>query len=430
MMTEDFLHYVWRYKRFSWLNLQSTQGQSIELYLLGEHNHHAGPDFTNARIRIDDTLWAGNVEIHLKASDWLKHGHQDDPAYNNVILHVVLDEDLPIYRANGERLPCLELRHYILPNLQQAYLRLQHATEWVPCQNQWHEVPPLTQAMWLERLLVERLETKMTELQGRLESNRGDWEETFFQLLAKNLGLSANTEPFEQLARSLSFKLLSRHRDNLLHLEALLLGQAGFLETTFAEPYPLQLQETYRFFQKKFQLKPMDKSCWKFLRMRPANFPTVRIAQLATLIYRTEYLFGKVMAAKNGTELKNLLEHTLHAYWTTHYLLDKPAARSLKRLGETKIQLLIVNAIAPLLFLYGARNGETAYQERALQLLESAPAEDNHFIDGWKKMGVQPQSAGETQALLQLKQKYCSPRRCLHCAIGHAIFQKTITVNT
>jgi hypothetical protein len=428
-MTEDFLHYVWRYKRLSWMGLKTTQGQSVDLLLVGEHNHHAGPDFTNARIRIDDTTWAGNVEIHIKASDWKKHGHQHDPAYNNVILHVVLDEDVPAFRANGERMPCLELRHYILPNLQQMYLRLISGSEWVPCQSHWPEVPQLTQTLWLERLLIERLEHKTADLQERFVANAGDWEETFFQLLSKTFGLTTNTQPFEQLSRSISFKLLHQHRHSLLHLEALLFGQAGFLEEDFVETYPRQLQQAYRFFQQKYQLVPIEKSNWKFLRMRPANFPTIRIAQLATLLYQSEHLLEKVLAARHIAELNHLFGYTPQPYWSTHYLLDKPASRKIKRIGHNRIHLLVVNAVAPLLFFYGQQHGDPSYQDRALDLLEALPAEDNNIINAWKKMGLQPKTSGSSQALIHLKQNYCNPRRCLHCAIGHTLFQKTTTEN-
>lgn len=422
-MTEDFLHYAWRYQHFNSNHLQTTQGQNLTILAIGEHNRHAGPDFLNARLRIEDTYWAGNVEVHLKASDWLLHRHEKDPAYANVILHVVLDEDQIIYDPNGERIPCLELRRLLDPKLSNAYYRMLNNNLWIPCQNHWQEVKTLSVKLWLERVMVERLETKTEIVKRFLEFNQGDWEEVCYQLLLRNFGLSVNLDPCEQVARSLPLKLIGRHRDNLLQIEALLFGQAGLLEQDFEEKYPQQLQSEYRFLRQKYGLEPMPASNWKFLRMRPANFPTMRLAQFAVLLYQGSNLFSKILAAQDIEELAHLFRITLHGYWSEHYVFDKASSRKLKHLGSNFIELLILNACIPLVFYYGMYTQDNRYCDKALRFLQELPPEANHIIDGWKKLGFEPEDAGQSQALIHLKRMYCDQRQCLHCAVGAAILK-------
>ncbi len=422
-MTEDFLHYAWRYRRFQQRGLHCTLGLPIEILHPGQHNHHAGPDFSNARIRIDDTQWAGNVEIHIRSSEWYRHSHEEDPAYANVILHVVLEEDLPVFNAQGQRIPCLELKPLLDPQAMQRYHQLLYESAWIPCQSLWPQVPELTKTLWIERLLVERLEAKTEHIQHLLTLNRGDWEETCYQVLARAFGMKVNAEPFEQLARSLPYKLMAKHGDNLLQIEALLFTQAGMLEGLYREKYPRTLQQEGRFLRHKYSLKPMDGSQWKFLRMRPANFPTVRLAQFAALVYRSEHLFSKILASSNVDELRPLLLGRPSPYWTNHYQFDQPTKYHAKPPGETFFQLLIINAIAPLLFFYGVYHQDAAFCERAMLWLESMPSEDNHVLTGWQQMGCQAQNAGEGQALMHLKSSYCEQKRCLNCAVGNAIVQ-------
>lgn len=422
-MTEDFLHYAWRYQHFNSNHLQTTQGQNLTILAIGEHNRHAGPDFLNARLRIEDTYWAGNVEVHLKASDWLLHRHEKDPAYANVILHVVLDEDQVIQDPNGERIPCLELRRLLDPHLCSAYYRMLNNNLWVPCQNHWQEVKTLSVKLWLERVMVERLEAKTEIVKRFLDFNQGDWEEVCYQLLLRNFGLSVNLDPCEQVARSLPLKLIGRHRDNLLQIEALLFGQAGLLEQDFVEKYPQQLQTEYRFLRQKYGLESMPASNWKFLRMRPANFPTMRLAQFAVLLYQGSNLFSKILAAQDIEELAHLFSVTLHGYWSEHYTFDKPSTRKLKHLGTSFIELLILNACIPLIFFYGMYTQDAKYCDKALRFLQELPPEVNHIIDGWKKLGLEPEDAGQTQALIHLKRMYCDQRQCLHCAVGAAILR-------
>ena len=305
-MKEDLLHYVWRYQRFDFSDLKTTEGEPVQIQQIGEHNLHAGPDFTNARIKIGDTLWAGNVEMHLKSSDWLKHNHSADKAYKNVILHVVLNEDETIRRETGERIPCIELKKLIPNKLSKVYLKLLNNEQWIPCQHHFYKVKEMTKMLWLDRLLVERLERKTAYVEELLEKNKNNWEETFYQIIARNFGFKTNAEPFEQLARSLPLITLAKHKNNLMQIEALLFGQAGLLEKDFEDEYPNKLKKEYLFLQKKHSLNPVQNESWKFLRMRPASFPTIRIAQFAQLIFSSVHLFSKILVAKNVEELEHL----------------------------------------------------------------------------------------------------------------------------
>lgn len=423
-MREDFLHFVWRLRRFRLTELKTTTGQALEIIHPGQHNHHAGPDFLDARIRIDGTLWAGNVEMHLRSSEWQAHKHQDDPNYNNVILHVVLEEDVIIRHQDGEPIPCLDLRNYLPVGLAKQYLRLLHSEQWIPCQQQLYTVPEITFNLWLDRLLIERLEERTLALEERLDRNGGDWEETFYQSLAWGFGLKVNADPFLMLAESLPLKTLLRHKNSLPQIEALLFGQAGLLEEDFTDDYPQQLQREYEFLKQKYQLQPLSANHWKFMRMRPANFPSVRIAQWATLLFRTGQLFSKMLVAQNLREIENAFVVELSNYWQTHFRFDKASKKNAKSLGKTRIHLLVINIIAPFIFLYGKKRGADIYQERALRLMEAVPAESNHIVAEWRALGITAKQAGQSQALLQLKNSYCNEKRCLDCAIGCSILKR------
>jgi len=422
-MREDFLHYVWRMKRLRLDDLQTTQGESIQIINFGRHNTHAGPDFLEARVKIGDTQWAGNVEMHLQASEWLRHQHQKDKAYNNVILHVVLEEDKAIHRENGERIPCLELKKRIPPKLSATYQKLQHNAHWIPCQHHFHSVSELTKNLWVDRLLVERLEQKTIYIAERLQQNTNNWEDTFYQILARNFGLKVNAEPFELVAIHTPHNIFAKHKSNLFQIEALLFGQAGLLEDDFEDAYPNALKKEYVFLKGKYQLTPIKPESWKFMRMRPANFPTIRLAQFATLTYQSLHLFSKVLEVKTLKDIEQLFEVALSDYWLTHYVFDKETPKRNKTLGKSTIHLLVINTIAPFLFLYGAQRGIEEYKDLALQLLESIPAEKNSIIAQWNVLGMKPDSAYETQGLLQLKNEYCGRQRCLECSVGNAILK-------
>ncbi len=422
-MKEDFLHYLWRMRKFDQSELKTTDGEPLTILKTGEHNKDAGPDFSNGRIRIGNILWAGNIEIHLKSSDWYLHKHQNDYAYNSVILHVVLDEDEPVFRKNGERIPCLEIKKHIPPKISKIYQRLKQNEHWIPCEHQFNHVPEITKNLWLDRLLVERLEHKIIDISRSLEMNKHNWEETFYQFLARGFGVKVNVEPFGQLAQSLPLKILTKHKTSLFQLEALLFGQAGMLSKEFEHEYPKRLKKEYSFLKKKYQLIPIQVESWKFMRMRPANFPTVRIAQFATLIYQSTYLFSKVLVAKNVKEVENMFEVKISNYWQAHYIFDKKSINRNKSLGKSSIHLLIINTMIPFLFLYGKLNSKEVLKSKALDLLEELPAEKNTIITQWKKLGAMPGSAYQTQALLQLKKHYCDKKNCLNCSIGYALLK-------
>lgn len=425
-MQEDFLHFLWRYQKFDWTQLRTTKGESLSLIHPGEPNNHGGPDFLNARLWVGDTLWAGNVEIHTRASEWYAHQHDTDPAYDNVILHVVLEEDKPIFRKNGERLPCLELQRRIFPGMRAMYHQLLHdQTHWIPCQPQISQCESHITTLWLDRLSVERLEQRVEKLQTLLNHNTQDWEETFYQVLARNLGQPANADPFEALARITPLALLRKKRHDLFQLEALLFGQAGFLDAPFQDEYPKSLQKEYTFLKREFNLTPMSGSPWKFLRMRPANFPTLRIAQIARLIHQSDRLFEKAMSAANPQEIQQLFELKVSQYWRTHYRFDHSSAPKHKSLGKSTIYNILINTVAPFLFLYGLNRQNNRYCDRAMEVLAQTPAEDNQTIRAWKNIGIQPANALQSQALLHLKKHYCEAAQCLHCAIGMSILKHT-----
>jgi len=422
-MREEFLHFLWRFRRFDNHDLKTTTGEALTILQPGRYNRDSGPDFLDARLRIGETLWAGNVELHLQASGWQSHGHQRDPAYENVILHVVLDEDQVIFRKSGARIPCLELRGRIPAKVWSRYRFLVNNDTWVPCQSQLPEVPAVSIYAWLDRLSAERLEQSTGAIRERLAANQGDWENTFYQFLARNFGLKVNAEPFDRLARSLPIRLLWKHRHNLLQLEALLFGQSGLLAGDFRDAYPQKLQKEYAHLRRKYDLEPLPTHNWKFMRLRPANFPTLRIAQLATLIHQSDHLLSKVLAARTVSELENMFDVKLSNYWKHHYRFGHPSQRRPKKLGQTAVRLLVINTFAPFLFLYGQLNGFPQYQERALQLLEALPPEDNHVIRRWKSIGLTARSAQDSQALLQLKKYYCDRKACLDCAVGNVILR-------
>jgi hypothetical protein len=423
LMREDFLHFLWQTKRFDFSNLKTTSGEEIIIYHTGEPNVHAGPDFLNAKLQIGETVWAGNVEMHLRSSDWRLHQHSSDPAYESVILHVVFEEDEGVFRNSGERLPCLEMKKRIPPNLIQTYQVLLHNQYWIPCQHQLHAVTVVTKNLWLDRLLVERLEQKIQAIAVILSRNQNNWEETFYQVLARNFGVKINAEPFEMLAQATPLLTLTKHKNNLFQIEALLFGQAGLLEVDFEEDYPRQLKTEYQFLKTKFQLSPIPMACWKFLRLRPPNFPTIRIAQFAALIFQSVHLFSKILKTESPAQIEQLFDLQLSDYWLTHYVFDKISKPREKSLGKNTVHLFVINTVAPFLFLYGKEHGDDALKDRAIQLLESVPAEQNHVIEKWRKLGLSPESAYQTQALLQLKNEYCDRQRCLKCAIGSAILK-------
>lgn len=419
-MREELLHYIWRTGKFDQNALMTTQGQHITILNPGTYNTNAGPDFLEAQVKLDETVWAGHIEMHVQASDWYRHGHERDQAYHNVVLHVVAENDKPVLDPSGQPIPTLHIGSRIPAEVSKKYQQLLKHESWIPCQHRLHEVPDHIKNLWNDRLIIDRLQDKTNLITEDLVKSKWDWEQIFFVHLAMHLGSKVNKDAFRLLTQSIHLNLLLKHRHSLHELEAILFGQAGLLDADFVDSYPQKLKSTYRFLKKKYDLAPINKSVWNYLRLRPANFPTVRIAQLATLVFLTEHLFSKCLAADSVKELENTFNIDVGQYWTDHYVFDKTSARrSKKKLGKATVLNLIINTVAPFLFVYSKAKDKQEYLDKALQHLESIPAETNHIIKKWNKLGYSALHAMDSQALLQLKNKYCDFTRCLECQIGH-----------
>lgn len=422
-MTEEFLHHIWKFRLFNQQGLRTTSDETIEIIKTGDHNSDAGPDFFNAKLKIGTTLWAGNVEVHIHSGDWKKHFHQKDKAYDNIILHVVNNAGDPIYRSNGELIPTMELKNRIEDKIYQNYLDFKSSRDWIPCEKQINTVPQLIINSTLDRLLTERLERKSKSIIESLKQNNNNWEESFYQFLARNFGFKTNAGPFELLAKSLPSLILAKHKSSLLQMEALLFGQAGMLNEHFEEKYPQQLQNEYAFLKQKFKLNPIDTHLWKFLRLRPVNFPSIRIAQFSNLVYNSSHLFSKIMETENVEDLRKLMNVDVSEYWHTHYVFGKPSKFQNKHLGTNAIDNLIINTIVPFLFVYGKQKNEEKYMERSLHFLEQIEGENNSIIQKFKNLNLPVKNAYSTQALLQLKNEYCVYKKCLSCQVGNYLLK-------
>jgi len=424
-MTEAFLHYLWKFKLFNQLDIKTTEGEPLKVIHPGQHNTDAGPDFFNARLKIGTTQWAGNVEIHLESSDWHRHDHQHDKAYDNIILHVVYEDDEPVTGTNSLPIPTLELKGKFNKSSWKNYESLIESDQWIPCEKKIQDVDSFTVYNWLDRLLAERLQQKTQAIVESLRFANNSWEECFYRMLAKNFGFKLNALPFEMLAKSLPMSYLGKHKNNLVQVEALQFGVAGMLEKDFKDEYPLQLQKEFRFLQKKFQLKPLEQHQWKFLRLRPANFPTLRLSQFAHLIHKSSHLFSQVIEGDSLKKVKAMFEVNASSYWNTHYVFDKSSkTKGEKDLGDTAIDNIIINTIIPFLFAYGVQRASEPHKERALKWMEQMKPESNAVIKKWQSLGLRSQHAGNAQALLQLKSVYCDKKNCLLCSIGNKLIQQ------
>ena len=438
-MREEFLYYLWE-NRLTDKDLKTTEGEPVEVVATGYRNTDSGPDFLEAKIQIGDKLWAGHVEIHVKSSDWNRHGHQNDKAYQNVILHVVYENDIQV-----NDIPTLELKGHFDESLFAQYQRFIFSKGWIPCEKNIAQVPIFTRLSWLDRMAVERLESKSEIVSKLLEANQFDWEDALYKLLMRYFGLKVNNEAFEYLANILPFKTLLKHADNLLQVEAMLMGCAGFLEDDFTEEYPLLLKREFTVMRAKFNLLTMPAERWKFMRMRPSNFPTIRLAQMAQLIHKNGSLFSKIKAAKDTAEVKALFDVATSDYWETHWRFNKrlpqcdsPRAQELgavglsyhgsrataKHLGDATANILMINAVVPLLFCYGKLHKDESVCETALQFLEETEAEDNAVIRHYAQCGIKAENAMQTQALLHLYSYFCKRKRCIECRIGNVLLHK------
>jgi hypothetical protein len=416
-MREDFLHFIWKYRLY-FQNLETTSGEAVEVVSPGQHNSDSGPDFSHAQIRIGETLWAGNVEVHLKSSDWFAHQHHSDEAYSNVILHVVYENDREIPDRNGRPLTTLELKGKFNEKIYLKYYYFLNNKNWIPCEKDIHYLSVEKARIWLDRLLVERMERKANELSNLLEHNKNNFEETFYQVLAGNFGFKVNEQPFRMLATMLPLQILGKHKNSLYQIEALLFGTAGLLNSDFEDDYPAKLKKEYAFLQKKYALVPIQGHLWKFMRLRPPNFPTIRIAQFAALVNKSQKLFSKIIETENLKELISFFDVTASAYWEDHFVFGKSSSHSKKQLGRDAIHNILLNTAVQLLFLYSIVKGDEQYREKAIALLMEIEPESNAITRGWDGIGLKASNAFESQALIELKNNYCKLKKCLHCSIG------------
>ena len=420
---EQLLHYVWKHKIFPLKELKTTTGQQVEVIDTGLANTDAGPDFFNAKLKLDGVLWIGNIEIHERSSDWFKHGHHADAGYNSVILHIASEIDMEISRSNGERIPQIQL---ICPEaVRTNYKELLETASYPPCYRIIPSLSPFTAHSWMSALQMERFEQKATLLNERLKRCQGNWEDAFFITLARNFGFGLNGDAFETWAHQLPFRAVDKHRNDLFQIEAIFFGQAGILEDSDGDGYYLRLKKEYTYLQHKFGLIPMDASLWRFLRLRPANFPHIRIAQLACLYHRAYGLLSRIMETETLQGVRDILKGGTSEYWLTHYTFGGSSPSRPKTLSNTSLDLLIINTVVTFLYAYGLHKGNRVLCARAGSFLEELKAENNYITRMWEQCGMKTSNAADSQALIQLKKEYCDKKKCLYCRIGYEYLKRS-----
>jgi len=430
-MSEDFLHYLWKYRLFKPEGLATTRGEPVMVIFPGVHNVHAGPDFHHARIRIGDAMWAGQVEIHLKASDWNRHRHQGDERYHNVILHVVFDDDSQVFMQQPGDLPVLHIRPLIDPSQWETYCEWRESAQDIPCANRLGEIETLTWLHWKDRLLAERLEEKASHFLHLLDEVRGDWDTAFYRTLARVMGKRVNAGPFDQLAMSVPWTLISRHRDNPETVEAILFGTAGLLPEQTQEDYPSALIRSFDFYRQKYGLEPLRPGVWNTGRIRPANHPCLRIAQFAGMVSTGERLVAELLELADPAVMRTRFSPSVNAYWKTHYqFIDTGSSREMRlgrtgRPGQETVTQILINAVAVLFAAWGKFHSDDLILDKALKMLEFCEAEQNGVMRKWRERGVNAAHAADSQALIQLSNNYCSHRRCLDCMIGSTLIQRS-----
>lgn len=421
-MQEKLLQFIWQYSLYNPAQLTTTAGEPVVIVHKGLFNTNAGPDFLEAKIRVGDTLLVGHVELHINSSDWKKHGHDTDVAYSNVVLHVVYKHDAD---TGPENTAVLELAKYIPDSVLKRYESLMQAKSDIPCASQLQTVKDITKESLLSRMLAERWEDKLNQWAVLLENSAGDWRNVLYWRMAANFGFKVNSDAFLDLAQSIPHNVFAKG-NSLLQTEAILFGQAGMLDYNFVDEYPNQLKQEYAYSKQKYRLNPLRARQWKFMRLRPANFPTIRIAQFAALVHKSFHLFSEIIETHTVKEIFPLLDVYASAYWDNHYRFDESTEQvSQKHLGKSSVDNIIINTVAPIQFLYAQAHGTSREQERALQLLDTIPAEKNAIIDLWMGYGWKPANAGHSQAMIQLYNNYCTKKRCLECSIGLSSIKPT-----
>ncbi|MET2984351.1 DUF2851 family protein [Aureibaculum conchae] len=424
MFKEDFLHYIWKYKLFSTEKLLTTQKERVVILNSGEHNFNSGSDFFNAKLEIDNQLWAGNVEIHIKSSDWYVHGHEKDSNYDNTILHVVWQHDINVYRKDNSVIPTLVLESYIQKDILNNYLQLfSSQRKWINCENDINNINEFQFSNWLERLYIERLEEKSKLIKRLLLDSKNDWEAVLFKMLAKNFGLKVNGDAFFNLANQLEYSVIRKQSHSLIALEALLFGQSNLLDEDIQDSYYIDLQTEYNFLKSKYQLTNNENIAVQFFRLRPNNFPTIRIAQLAALFSQKQNLFSKIIAVSNVKEYYEIFDISVSSFWKTHYSFTSQSKKSQKKLTKPFIDLLLINTIIPLKFMY-LKSIDKLNETEIIDIVTELKPEKNSIIDKFNQLGVTSKSSLETQALLQLKNNYCEKQKCLECVVGKSLISK------
>lgn len=416
-MKEDFLHYIWLYKKFDFSNLKTTKEEAIIIVNSGQYLQLAGPDFFNAQIIIDNQKWAGNVEIHVQSSDWYLHHHENDNNYNNVILHVVWNHDAPIFRKDNSEIPVLELKKYVSQDEVTKYQELVSPKSWIFCEKQIANVDKFIFSNWQERLFFERLERKSQSIEQLLHETEKDWETVLFCLLAKNFGLNTNGETFFKVAKSIPFSIIRKETLEVKYLEAILFGQANLIPISIEDAYPKELQSWYDFITLKYKLQQPIIDQVQFFKHRPDNFPTIRLAQLAMLYHLRRNLFSKISTVNTTKEIYKIFDISVSDYWESHYNFDKSSHKKDKSISKSFIDLIIINTIIPIQFAYAKSLGKDISQ-LLIDLLSSINPEKNVIIEKFQSFGIKSTSALDTQSLLQLKNEYCNAKKCLQCAIG------------
>jgi hypothetical protein len=430
MINEDFLYYIWQNRLLLKSDLRLTNGDQLEILHPGYRNFESGPDYFNARLRIDNMIWAGNVEIHTKSSDWYKHHHTGDLSYDNIILHAVQTEDVVIRRMDGSPIPTLVMNGcYPQQYVEQHAALLQSNSPFIPCSRQLHHIPSVKRAMVLDRMLTERLETRFNDLEEIYLQCGKSWPEAFYRILARAFGFKINAIPFELLVKSLPYEMLMRHRQQPEDLEAFLYGQAGLLPPQPSDPYAERLKRQYRFFRHKYHLQPLSPHLWKFGGLRPVNFPTLRISQFAQLHNNHEYLLDRIISSIELIDLVTLLDINASDYWYQHYRFGVSSESYAKKLGKDAIHTLIINAIIPFLFFYGRKQQIPILCDKAIYWMEKCPPENNRIIRMFQDAGWYAGNSGQTQGQLHLKKNYCDYKKCVNCGIGQQLLQQHAASN-
>jgi len=421
MISEKLLHCIWKNQWFTKESLKTVHKQTVSIINQGFPHQDAGPDFKQAIIKIDDITWAGNIEIHVRSSDWYKHEHQHDAKYNSVILHVVYEHDCEVFTTQNIPLPTLELQKLLSPQLLLRYNQLMEAPLPHPCEAYINVLEPLSIKSFLTRLSFDRLTRKQTHILDILRTFSSDWEQTLFFILCQSFGFKTNAPAFELLGKALPYKILKKHADSHLQVAALIFGQAGMLEEELEDPYYQSLQNEFLYLRAKYRLVPIEVKCWNLLRLRPHNFPCIRLAQLGEVIFYHHDLFAKVTTPNKLSSLHNIFVNKPNDYWKTHYYFGKVSREKEKIMGESSFHLLLINALVPFLYAYGTFMGNEKHQEYSIQLLETLPFEENHITKKYQQLGFCAQHAGHSQGVLELHHEYCEKKRCMECVVGQTV---------